>query len=124
MWHTHEDTDELFLVIDGELTIQLRNRDVVLGPGRMFVVPRGVEHCPRADDEVKAVLIEPTGVINTGKAGGELTAVVEHISVGHALKASGIARGELFVTTKLWICLLYTSPSPRDGLLSRMPSSA
>lgn len=77
VWHTHEDTDELFLVVDGQLTIQLRDRDVVLGPGQLFVVPRGVEHCPRADDEVKALLLEPTGVVNTGDAGGPLTAVVE-----------------------------------------------
>ena len=77
VWHTHEDTDELFLVVDGQLTIQLRDRDVVLGPGQLFVVPRGVEHCPRADEEVKALLLEPTGVVNTGDAGGDLTAVVE-----------------------------------------------
>ena len=77
--HTHEDTDELFLVVDGQLTIQLRDRDVGLGPGRLFVVPRGVEHCPRADNEVKALLLEPTGVVNTGDAGGDLTAVVEAI---------------------------------------------
>lgn len=79
VWHSHEDTDELFLVIEGRLTIQLRDRDVVLGPGQLFVVPRGVEHCPRADSEVKAVLLEPAGVVNTGEAGGELTAVVERI---------------------------------------------
>jgi mannose-6-phosphate isomerase-like protein (cupin superfamily) len=79
VWHTHEDTDELFLVIDGELTIQLRDRDVTLGPGQLFVVPRGVEHCPRAEGEVSALLLEPAGVVNTGDAGGELTAVVEEI---------------------------------------------
>ena len=79
VWHTHEDTDELFLVLDGELTIQLRDREVVVGPGQLFVVPRGVEHCPRADGEVKALLLEPAGVVNTGDAGGELTAVVEKI---------------------------------------------
>lgn len=74
VWHTHDETDELFLVISGELTIQLRDGDVTLGPGQMFVVPRGVEHCPRADGEVQAMLIEPAGVVNTGDAGGELTA--------------------------------------------------
>jgi mannose-6-phosphate isomerase-like protein (cupin superfamily) len=74
VWHTHEDTDELFLVIDGELTIQLRDGDVTLGPGQLFVVPRGVEHCPRADGEAAALLIEPRGVVNTGDAGGPLTA--------------------------------------------------
>src|SRR6476469_4635839 len=74
VWHTHDDTDELFLVVEGTLTIQLRDRDVTLGPGQLFVVPRGVEHCPRADGEVKALLLEPAGVVNTGDAGGELTA--------------------------------------------------
>ena len=75
VWHTHEDTDELFLVIAGELIIQLRDRDVRLSAGQLFVVPRGVEHCPIASDgEVHAVLIEPTGVVNTGDAGGPLTA--------------------------------------------------
>ena len=66
VWHTHEDTDEFFPVVDGHPTIQLRDRDVVLGPGQLFVVPRGVEHCPRAEDEVKALLLEPTGVVKTG----------------------------------------------------------
>ncbi|HYO17574.1 MAG TPA: cupin domain-containing protein [Dermatophilaceae bacterium] len=79
VWHTHEHTDEFFLVIEGQLTIQMRDRDVVLGPGQLFVVPSGVEHCPRADKEVKALLLEPAGVVNTGDAGGELTAVVEAI---------------------------------------------
>ena len=59
VWHTHDDTDELFLVIEGQLTIQLRDRDVTLGPGQLFVVPRGVEHCPRAADEVRALLLNP-----------------------------------------------------------------
>lgn len=74
VWHSHADTDELFLVVDGELTIQMRDRAVVLRPGQLYVVPRGVEHCPRADGEVHAVLMEPTGVVNTGEAGGPLTA--------------------------------------------------
>lgn len=73
-WHAHEDTDELFLVIAGELTIQMQDRNVEVGPGQLFVVPRGVQHCPIADGEVHAVLIEPTGVVNTGDAGGSLTA--------------------------------------------------
>jgi mannose-6-phosphate isomerase-like protein (cupin superfamily) len=77
VWHTHDETEELFLVVDGELTIQLRDRDVVLGPGQLFVVPRGVEHCPIAEGEVHAVLIEPTGVVNTGNAGGPLTATYD-----------------------------------------------
>lgn len=73
VWHTHPDTDELFLVRSGRLTIQLRDRDVQLGPDDVFVVPAGVEHCPRADDEVSAVLFEPKGTVNTGDAGGTMT---------------------------------------------------
>jgi len=74
VWHTHEDTDELFMVIAGELTIQLRDGDVHLTPGQVFVVPMGVEHCPITDGEVHALLIEPTGVVNTGDAGGDMIA--------------------------------------------------
>jgi mannose-6-phosphate isomerase-like protein (cupin superfamily) len=74
VWHSHEDTDDFFLVLAGRLTIQLRDRDVELGPGELFVVPRGVEHCPRADEEAHVLLIEPRGTVNTGDAGGALTA--------------------------------------------------
>jgi mannose-6-phosphate isomerase-like protein (cupin superfamily) len=75
VWHTHEETDELFLVLDGELVIQLRDGDVRLGPGQLFVVPHGVEHCPKTvTGQVRAMLIEPAGVVNTGDAGGVLTA--------------------------------------------------
>ncbi|MCW2832561.1 MAG: cupin [Nocardioides sp.] len=77
VWHTHDDTDELFLVIEGRLTIQLRAGDVTLGPGQLFVVPRGVEHCPVTDGDVAVMLIEPAGVVNTGSAGGELTAAYD-----------------------------------------------
>jgi mannose-6-phosphate isomerase-like protein (cupin superfamily) len=76
-WHTHDDTDELFLVIAGQLTIQLRDGDVTLGPGQLYVVPRGVEHCPIADAETHALLIEPVGVVNTGDAGGPQTAAYD-----------------------------------------------
>jgi mannose-6-phosphate isomerase-like protein (cupin superfamily) len=79
VWHTHDDTDELFLVLDGELKIQLRDGEVTLGPREMCVVPRGVEHCPKATGEVTAMLIEPSGVVNTGDTGGALTAVTEAI---------------------------------------------
>ncbi|GAA2458937.1 cupin domain-containing protein [Agromyces soli] len=79
VWHSHPETDELFLVVAGELTIQLRDRDVVLGPNDVFVVPKGVEHCPRADEEVHAILIEPKGTVNTGDAGGARTAEVREI---------------------------------------------
>jgi mannose-6-phosphate isomerase-like protein (cupin superfamily) len=73
-WHAHDDTDELFLVISGQLTVQMREGTVTLGPGQLFIVPRGVEHCPITEGEVHAVLIEPIGVVNTGAAGGPLTA--------------------------------------------------
>jgi mannose-6-phosphate isomerase-like protein (cupin superfamily) len=74
VWHTHDDTDDFFLVLHGRLTIQLRDRDVVLGEGELFVVPRGVEHCPKADEETHVLLIEPMGTVNTGDVAGELTA--------------------------------------------------
>ncbi len=79
VWHDHADTDELFLVIDGALTIQLRDGNVTLRPGQLYVVPRGVEHCPIAEGEVHAMLIEPTGVVNTGDAGGPLTTVPDSL---------------------------------------------
>lgn len=78
-WHRHADTDEFFLVLDGQLTIQLRDRDVVLNPRELFVVPRGVEHCPRAGTEAAVLLLEPGSAVNTGDAGGELTAEVEDL---------------------------------------------
>jgi mannose-6-phosphate isomerase-like protein (cupin superfamily) len=78
-WHRHEDTDEFFLVIDGELTIQLRDRDVVLRPHEFFVVPRGVEHCPRATAETSVLLLEPHGVVNTGDSPGMYTATLEDL---------------------------------------------
>jgi mannose-6-phosphate isomerase-like protein (cupin superfamily) len=79
-WHRHTDTDEFFLVLAGRLTIQMRDRNVVLAPRELFVVPRGVEHCPRADTETAVLLFEPSAVINTWDAGGELTAEVEELS--------------------------------------------
>ena len=74
VWHRHEETDDFFLVVDGRLTIQLRDRDIDLEAGDLFVVPRGVEHCPKADEEAHVLLIEPRGTPNTGDAGGRLTA--------------------------------------------------
>ena len=79
VWHKHDDTDDFFLVLDGRLTIQMRDNDVQLGPGELFVVPKGVEHCPKADQEVHLLLIEPTGTPNTGDAGGDRTATPEQI---------------------------------------------
>lgn len=65
-WHSHDDTDDLFLVLHGNLRIELRDRTVRLGPGQLFVVPRGAEHRPVADEEAHLLLIEPTGTPNTG----------------------------------------------------------
>lgn len=74
VWHDHKDTDEAFLVLRGVLRIDFRDGAVTLGPGEMFVVPRGVEHKPFAREEVHMMLIEPRGTVNTGDVGGERTA--------------------------------------------------
>ncbi len=66
IWHRHEQTDELFLVLQGELTIRLRDREIALGPGELCVVPRGVEHQPFAAEEAQVLLLEPRGTMNTG----------------------------------------------------------
>ncbi|ESJ26804.1 cupin [Cupriavidus sp. HPC(L)] len=73
IWHTHADTDETFIVLDGELRIDLRDGAIVLRAGQMAVVPKGIEHKPFAAEEVKLLLIEPRGVRNTGEEGGERT---------------------------------------------------
>ena len=74
VWHDHPETDEAFLVLDGELRIDFRDGSVLLGPGELFVVPRGVEHKPFAEREVRLLLVEPRGTLNTGDAGGARTA--------------------------------------------------
>lgn len=66
VWHKHDDTDDFFLVLKGQLVIELRDRSVTLGPGELFVVPEGVEHRPVAKEEVHVLLIEPMGTPNTG----------------------------------------------------------
>lgn len=73
VWHSHADEDELFLVLKGKLTIELRDGAVALGPGQMVVVPRGVEHRPVADGEVHVLLFEPAGTLNTGDVRNERT---------------------------------------------------
>ena len=73
VWHDHKHTDETFIVIEGEMSIKLRDGEVELSEGEMFVVPKGVEHKPCAENECKILVVEPRGVINTGGAGGELT---------------------------------------------------
>ena len=74
IWHSHPETDEVFIVLDGELTIHLRDGDVTLKTGEMYVVPKGVEHKPEARAECRMMLVEPAGTPNTGDAGGERTA--------------------------------------------------
>jgi len=71
VWHDHPETDEAFIVLEGELRIDFRDGAVSLRQGEMFVVPKGVEHKPFAAKEVKLMLIEPRGTLNTGHAGGE-----------------------------------------------------
>ncbi len=74
VWHDHPDTDETFMVIDGELEIKFRDGSLTLKSGEMFVVPRGLEHCPVALKECRIMVIEPASVVNTGDKGGKLTA--------------------------------------------------
>ncbi|AUX75460.1 MULTISPECIES: cupin domain-containing protein [Sinorhizobium] len=74
IWHDHPETDEAFIVLDGTLRIDFRDGSVTLGPGEMYIVPKGVEHKPYAASEVKMLLIEPRGTVNTGQSGGERTA--------------------------------------------------
>ncbi|MDG9856598.1 MULTISPECIES: cupin domain-containing protein [Pseudomonas] len=74
VWHSHADTDETFIVLDGELRIDFRDGPLTLRAGELYVVPRGVEHKPYAEREVQVMLIEPRGVLNTGDQGGERTA--------------------------------------------------
>lgn len=74
VWHKHDDTDEVFIVLDGEMAIAFKEGSVSLKSGEMFVVPKGVEHKPVAEDECKVMLVEPAGTMNTGDAGGEMTA--------------------------------------------------
>jgi mannose-6-phosphate isomerase-like protein (cupin superfamily) len=72
-WHEHPNTDEVFIVIEGSMEIELRSQKIYLSAGEMFVVPKGVEHKPFAENECKIMVVEPQGVVNTGEAGGELT---------------------------------------------------
>ena len=79
MWHQHEREDELFLVIKGHLQIKLRDGDLWLEPGELAVIPRGVEHCPVAEEEVHVLLLEPKSTVNTGNLTNERTSAAEWI---------------------------------------------
>lgn len=74
IWHAHPETDEAFLVLEGELRIDLPQGSVFVGPGELFVVPRGVQHRTAAEAETRLMMIEPRGILNTGHEGGERTA--------------------------------------------------
>ncbi|MCI1593605.1 cupin domain-containing protein [Heyndrickxia oleronia] len=74
VWHSHNDTDEVFIVIEGEMKIEFRGGEVTLSKGEMYVVPKGVEHKPFAEKECQVMLVEPKGVVNTGDHQGGLTA--------------------------------------------------
>jgi mannose-6-phosphate isomerase-like protein (cupin superfamily) len=77
VWHDHKDTDEVFIVLDGEMTIHFRDGKVTVKEGELFVVPKGVEHKTSAKVECRAMLVEPAGTVNTGAVGGEKTAPVD-----------------------------------------------
>ena len=74
VWHNHADTDEVFIVLEGSMSIEFEDETVELSEGEMYVVPRGVNHKPYAEEECKVMLVEPRGVVNTGEAEGDLTA--------------------------------------------------
>jgi len=74
VWHHHEAEDELFLVVQGRLLIKLRDRDILLDEGEFVIIPRGVEHCPVAEEEVHVLLLEPKSTVNTGNVQNERTA--------------------------------------------------
>jgi mannose-6-phosphate isomerase-like protein (cupin superfamily) len=74
VWHNHEDTDEVFIVIEGKMKIEFENETVELNEGDMYVVAKGIQHKPSAENECKIMLVEPRGVVNTGDTEGELTA--------------------------------------------------
>jgi mannose-6-phosphate isomerase-like protein (cupin superfamily) len=77
VWHEHKDTDEVFIVLEGQMTIDFRDGDVSVRKGELFVIPKGVEHKTSAMTECRAMLVEAAGTVNTGDAGGEKTAPVE-----------------------------------------------
>ena len=73
VWHSHEETDETFIVLDGELLIEFRDKKIKLNKGELYIVPKGVEHKPFAENECHIMLIEPKGIINTGEKSTKLT---------------------------------------------------
>ncbi|MAJ45252.1 MAG: cupin [Candidatus Marinimicrobia bacterium] len=78
IWHDHKYTDETFIVLEGDMVLKLRDKDIKLVKGEMYVVPKGVEHKPYAENECKILIIEPRGVVNTGDVGGDYTIYKEN----------------------------------------------
>ena len=74
IWHSHEDTDEVFIVIEGKMSIEFDDKTILLEEGEMLVIPKGVRHRPYSEEECKIMIVEPKGVVNTGDEGGEMTA--------------------------------------------------
>ena len=74
VWHTHDDTDETFIVLDGELIIEFRDKTITLKKGEMVVIPKGMEHKPASREECQIMIVEPKGVMNTGDSDDQLTA--------------------------------------------------
>ena len=73
VWHSHKHTDEAFIVIKGAMSIKFKNKEIQLSEGEMYVVPKGVEHMPYAENECKVLVVEPKGIINTGESKSSLT---------------------------------------------------
>ncbi|NOU52517.1 cupin domain-containing protein [Pseudoalteromonas sp. JBTF-M23] len=78
VWHKHDNEDELFIVFKGQLTLQLKDEDIVLNPGEMYVVPKGVEHCPKATPDTHFLMVEPASTAHTGSVESELTVAQDH----------------------------------------------
>lgn len=78
VWHKHDAEDELFLVVTGKLTLQMHDGNVELNPGEFYIVPKGVEHCPKADEETQIILIEPKSTVHTGNLQSEMTVSIEN----------------------------------------------
>ncbi|MBU1249020.1 MAG: cupin domain-containing protein [Proteobacteria bacterium] len=79
LWHSHDWEDEMFFVVEGEMVMRYRDRDVIIGPGEFIIVPHGVEHMPVCREKTNIMLIEPKATVNTGNAGGERTVEPEWI---------------------------------------------
>ncbi len=73
LWHSHENEDELFIVFKGKLTLQLRTEDIMLNVGEMYVVKKGVEHCPSAEPDTHFMMVEPASTAHTGDVASEIT---------------------------------------------------